>query len=113
MDKREAIKALETQLNVEAVYLGTPSFAYAIRTEKAAYIIDRAGTMRDLEGNANAVEAILAEDKIALLELADGYEMVYSLGGYTGITLKNIVNMPTSKEKLIMKALKALLQIFI
>lgn len=111
MYKKEIIKALEAHLGVKATYLGTPSFAYEIKAGEETYIIGRSGEISDKDGNVLELDSIINPKDTEVVEpidsnkeLVDGLEVEFPFEGHTGSTLRNVVNMITSKQKLIMKA---------
>ena len=115
MNKKEMIKALEAHFGVKATYLGVPSCAYELLAEEETYTIERTGAIRNSKGDEVDVEMILNQNQtepssetIAPAEkeeaLIDGVQVEFPFDGHTGITLKNIVNMLSSKQKLIASA---------
>ena len=62
MNKKETIKALEEKWGDKAAFLGTPSFAYEIKTDTQTFIIDRHGVIRDLQGLELHAEELLSEE---------------------------------------------------
>lgn len=93
--------------------MGAPTFAYEVASETETFIIDRQGLISNSKGEAVALETILnpikqaeAEIITSYDELADGFEIEFLLNGHTGISLRNIVNMIASKQRLIMKVFK-------
>lgn len=113
MNKKETIQTLEAKWGTKAVYLGTPSFAYEIKTGEAAYTIDRVGAIRSAQGQEISLETILKAkepeqeearaEKPVSLEV-DGYSVEFPMEGHTGISLRNLVNMLASKEQLLIAA---------
>jgi len=103
MNKKEKIQALEIKWGVKAAYLGAPSFAYEIKTEEQTIVVDRHGVARDLQGREVCVEEICSE--AAPAEQAemrmDGYAVEFPLADHTGVSLRNLVNMISSKQKLL------------
>ena len=107
MNKKETIQALEEKWGVKATYLGTPSFAYEIKKDAETYIIDRHGVVRDLQGQELCIEDLLSAEPApaekASLDI-DGYAVEFPLEGHTGASLRNIVNMLSSKQQLLISA---------
>ncbi|MHC1731985.1 MAG: hypothetical protein AB9888_08170 [Bacteroidales bacterium] len=114
MDKKGIIKALEAHLGVKSTYLGTPSFAYEIKAGEEIYNIGRTGDITDKGGYVLELENIL-HPKVAEViepidsyeELIDGFEVEFPFDGHSGTTLRNLVNMISSKQRLIMQAFSA------
>lgn len=111
MDRKEIVQKLSERLNAKPKYLGVPSFDYEVATASETYRIDREGIIRNSKGEEVELEAILNpstnEDQEIISdysELEDGFEIEFSFQGHTGTTLRNIVNMIASKQRLIMKA---------
>ena len=126
MDRKEIVKALSEHFGVKPEYLGVPSFAYQIETEKETYTIDRAGKITNTEGTELELEVILnpiaivqeetnevTEEQIEEINIEEpvkefqnvplGIEI--SMRGHTEITLRNLINMIYSKQELIQKSL--------
>lgn len=115
MDKKQKIKALEVHFGVKATYLGVPSCAYEIKTEDEIFTIERTGAIKNSNGDEITIEMILNENQpeseIEISETTesgetfiDEFEIEFPFKGHTGVTLQNIVNMLTSKQKLITRA---------
>ncbi|WP_373844756.1 virulence-related protein [Clostridium sp.] len=109
MDRKEIVKTLSEALGFQAKYLGAPSFAYEIKTEKEIYTIDRQGSITTSQGKVITLNEILngehPEEKIEATAI-DKFELEIPLGEHTGRTLMNILNMLYSKQQLIFKALE-------
>lgn len=123
MDRKEIVKVLSEHFGVKAEYMGVPSFAYQIKTEGETYTIDRAGKITNAEGMEFKLEAILnsAVEEIAEIQSQENKagieevtpietqtapaEISVLMGGHTGISLRNLVNMIYSKQQLIQKSL--------
>ena len=111
MNKKEKIQALETRWGVKAVYLGVPSFAYEIKIEEQTIVVDRHGVAMDLQGHEICVEELCSEAQPAPVNEAapakqaemriDGYAVEFPLADHTGASLRNLVNMLSSKQKLL------------
>jgi len=107
MNKKELIKALEGKWGVKAAYLGAPSFAYEIKTDAQTYTIDRHGVIRDLQGHELCIEKLLSAEPAPAKKVAlgiDGYAVGFPLEGHTGASLRNLVNMISSKQHLLISA---------
>lgn len=132
MDRKEIIKRLGEHFGVKPKYLSVPSFAYEIRTANEVYTIDRHGGITNQNGEDITMEEVLikpreeVEDEIdneesdaltqeseilGLDELQvnplrefDGIEIKIAIVNYTANSLKNIINMLYSKQRLISMA---------
>ena len=115
MDRKEIVKLLGEHFGVKAEYMGVPSFAYQIKTEKETYTIDRAGKITNSEGMELELEDILnpiveektnevTEEPITESQTTP-FGITISMEGHTGITLRNLINMIYSKQELIIKSL--------
>lgn len=121
MDRKEIVKVLGEHFGVKPEYLGVPSFAYQIETEKETYTIDKAGKITNAEGKELELEAILnpivqeetkeeQKEEITIEEPVkefqnEPFEIAIPMEGHTGITLRNLINMIYSKQELIIKSL--------
>lgn len=121
MDRKEIVKVLGEHFGVKPEYMGVPSFAYQIKTEKETYTIDKAGKITNSEGIELELENILnpivqedtnevTEDEINIEEQTEEiqnapFEIAIPIEGHTGITLRNLINMIYSKQELIIKSL--------
>jgi hypothetical protein len=116
MERKEIVKRLSEFLGVKSKYLGPPNFEYEIRTETEIYTIDRWGTIKTSAGRIVTLDEILnkGEEEQVDTEInvpgdtlpADEFELKLPLKNHTGKTLQNLVNMLSSKQHLIIKALK-------
>lgn len=61
MDKKAVIKGLESRFECKAKYLGTPSFAYELETEKGIIRVERDGQIRTETGEIINAESILTD----------------------------------------------------
>lgn len=68
MDKKAIIKALESKFECKAKYLGTPSFAYELETEKGNLRVERDGRIRTETGEIIDFESVLAEQRETTME---------------------------------------------
>lgn len=115
MDRKEIVKLLGEHFGVKPEYMGVPSFAYQIKTEKETYTIDKAGSITNAEGIELDLETILkpavqeeiiefTEEQTEEIQNAP-FEIAIPMEGHTGITLRNLINMIYSKQELIIKSL--------
>lgn len=117
MDKKEVIKAVEEKMGAKAKYKGAPSFSYEITDGKTTYTITRTGEVINAAGVEQLLESLLnsnsTEDEITYTERVlmgegpakqDGVIEV-SLHGHTGATIRNLINMIASKQRLLALAL--------
>lgn len=134
MERKEMIKQLGEHFGVKPKYLSVPSFAYEIRTETEVYTIDRHGGITRGNGETITMEEILNQqeqpepltdqelcDEVQmneaethevaqnaetsnLLEELSGVEVKLNFEEHTADSLKNIINMLYSKQRLIMMA---------
>lgn len=117
MDRKEIVKVLGEHFGVKPEYMGVPSFAYQMKTEKETYTIDKAGNITNAEGIELELETILkpevpkeinqvTEDEVPITESQiTPFEIAIPMEGHTGITLRNLINMIYSKHELIIKSL--------
>jgi hypothetical protein len=128
------IEQLGEHFGVKPKYLSVPSFAYEIRTENEVYTIDRHGDITRGDGESIIMEEILNQqvqpepltdqglgDEVQmnetetdeavqnsetsnLLEELSGVEVKLNFEEHTADSLKNIINMLYSKQRLIMMA---------
>lgn len=109
MNRKEMVLKLSDFFGVKHKYLGAPSFAYEIKIENQTYTIDRSGTIKNSDGEKLTLDSILrgelVEDEMLAKEstLVNGFEVKLPFENHSGVTLNNIVNMLSSKQKLIMK----------
>lgn len=109
MDRKETVKILGENFGVKPEYMGTPSFAYQIQTAKGIIIINKEGKIKNSEGKELNLEEVLNgdEDVESQEETSkEELEVTFSMDGHTGVTLRNLVNMISSKQSLIKKALE-------
>lgn len=115
MDRKEIVKVLGEHFGAKPEYMGVPSFAYQIKTEEETYTIDKAGKITNSEGMELELEDILnpivqeetievTEEQTEKIQNAP-FEIAIPMEGYTGITLRNLINMIYSKQELIQKSL--------
>lgn len=96
MDRKEKVKILGEHLGVQPQYLGAPSFNYQV----GEFTVDRGGRILSASGDEMELEEILSGlgENVA-------YELGIPMDGHDGRTLRNIINMIYSKQRLIKKAL--------
>lgn len=121
MDRKEIVKVLGEHFGVKPEYMGIPSFAYQIETEKETYTIDKAGKITNAKGielelenilnpivqedtNEEKIEEITIEETATEIQNAP-FEIAITIEEHTGITLRNLINMIYSKQELIIKSL--------
>jgi hypothetical protein len=87
MDRKEIVKTLSEALGVTEKYLGAPSFAYEIKTEKEIYTIDRHGSITNSQGKVITLNEILngehPEEKIEETTI-DSFNLEIPLGEHAG-----------------------------
>jgi hypothetical protein len=105
LDRKEIVKILGEHFGVKPEYMGTPSFAYQIETEEGIITIDREGKIKNSDGVEMKLEELLQSSEKEIEE-SQTTEVTFSMNGHTGITLRNLINMISSKQSLIKKALK-------
>ncbi len=114
MDRKEIVKVLGEHFGIKPEYMGVPSFAYQIETEKEIYTIDKAGKITNSEGVELELENILnpiieektnevTEEQTEEIQNTR-FEIAITMDGHTGITLRNLINMIYSKQELIQKS---------
>jgi hypothetical protein len=118
MNRKEMALKLGDFFEVIPKYLGVPSFAYEISTDQETYTIDRLGLIKNSAGEEMSFEAIINAREIKVdneneiidkeEELAsDRLRMEIPIDDHSGATLLNIINMVSSKQKLIARAFGA------
>lgn len=115
MEKKEVIKALEEKFGVKARYQGTPSFAYEIEGDGTIYTVTRQGAVLH-EGVEVSIERILHSHEEAQKELepepkaieeqVDMKTLELNLEGHTPNSIRNFINMISSKQRLIALAME-------
>lgn len=107
MDKKEILKALGEHFDVKPKYLGAPSFAYQIiNNQGELLIVDREGKIKDNAGLELELDIILRGAEVHFkTEESLNSQVILTMDGHTGNTLRNLVNMISSKQGLIKKAL--------
>jgi len=115
MNRKEMALKLGDFFEVIPKYLGVPSFAYEISTDQETYTIDRLGLIKNSAGEERSLEAIInartikVDDEIEIKNkeeklASDRLWIEISIDDHSGATLLNIVNMVSSKQKLIARA---------
>ncbi|AKA72331.1 hypothetical protein [Clostridium scatologenes] len=106
MNRKETVKILGEYFGVKPEYMGVPSFAYQIETLKGIITIDKDSKIKNSEGAEVELEELLNDfQEESVKAEAEHSEMIFSMAGHTGITLRNLINMISSKQTLIKKAL--------
>jgi hypothetical protein len=106
MDRKQIVKLLSERFGVKPKYMKAPSFEYQIQTEQETFIVDIEGKIKNSEGMKFELERILndpLEERVKEEELTE--KLVFPMDEHTGVTLRNLVNMINSKQRLIKKAL--------
>ncbi len=114
MTRKELVQALEAKWGVKAKYLGVPSCAFEIQYEEDIFLIDREGLVKDQSGREYSAEELLSPPVIGFTEAINsigreemtfsGYAVELPLEGHTAVSLRNLINMLLSKEKLLISA---------
>ena len=106
MDRKETVKVLGEHFGVKPEYMGTPSFAYQIKSPEGIITIDKDSKIKNSEGVEVELEELLNDFQEESVKVeAEHSEIIFSMAGHTGITLRNLINMINSKQSLIKKAL--------
>ena len=115
MTRKELVQALEAKWGVKARYLGMPSCAFEIHYGDDIFRIDREGLVKDQSGREYSPEELLSQSQLAPTEKHEqlerenlsisGYEVKLPLEGHTATSLRNFINMLSSKEKLLIRSL--------
>ena len=106
MDRKELVKLLGEHYGVKLNYLGAPTFAYEIISEEGeTFIVDREGKIKNLEGAEFELERLLHGPKEIVAKEVLSNELTLAMEGHTGVTLRNLVNMISSKQGLMKKAI--------
>jgi hypothetical protein len=116
MEKKEIIKALEEKFGVKARYQGTPSFAYEIEGEGEIYTVTRQGAVlhegvevpleRILRGHEEEASKELEPEAKANEEQFRMETLELSLEGHTPNSIRNFINMVSSKQRLVALAME-------
>ncbi|ADL50613.1 amidoligase family protein [Clostridium cellulovorans] len=108
LERKATSKVIGDFFGVEPRYLGAPSFNFEIQTQKGeTFIVDRNGAIitptYEIEETSEVIELYskIAEAGAESIEI----EIKLSMNGHRGISLKNLINIISSKQSLIKKAL--------
>lgn len=106
MERKETVRILGEHFGVKPEYMGAPSFAYQIKSPEGIITIDKDGKIKNSKGVEVELEELLSDFQEEGLKAEDRHsEIIFSMAGHTGITLRNLINMISSKQTLIKKAL--------
>lgn len=113
MDRKKIVNSLSEHFETQARYLGAPTFAYEVETIGEIYKIDRHGIITTHDGTEVSLDEVIGrppteEQDIrieSVIQNLENLEISLPMDGHSGATLKNIVNMISSKQHLIMKSL--------
>lgn len=105
MERKEIVKKIGEHFGVKPEYMGTPSFAYQIETAECIITIDKEGKITNSDGVEMKLEELLQKLEKETEE-PQTTEVTFSMDKHTGITLRNLINMISSKQSLIKKALE-------
>ncbi len=102
MDRKETVKILGEHFGMKPEYMGTPSFAYQIKSPQGIITIDKDGKIKNSKGVEVEIEELLNDFQEESVKVEVGNsEIIFSMAGHTGITLRNLINMINSKQSLI------------
>ncbi|WP_195509905.1 virulence-related protein [Clostridium tyrobutyricum] len=106
MDRKETVKVLGEHFGVKPEYMGAPSFAYQIKSPEGIITIDKDSKIKNSKGVEVELEELLNDfQEEPIKEKNMVAEVTFPMAGHTGITLRNLINMISSKQTLIKKAL--------
>ncbi|MBV4421042.1 virulence-related protein [Clostridium tyrobutyricum] len=106
MDRKETVKILGKHFGVKPGYMGVPSFAYQIKSSQGIITIDKNGKIKNSKGVEVELQELLSDfQEEPIKEKNMVAEVTFPMAGHTGITLRNLINMISSKQTLIKKAL--------
>lgn len=113
MDRKTIVNSLSEHFGTQARYLGAPTFAYEIKTLGEVYKIDRQGIITTHNGTEVTLDEAISRQPVEEQDIEaeietqniESVEISLPMEGHSGATLKNIVNMLSSKQHLIMKSL--------
>jgi hypothetical protein len=110
MERKEIVKVLSRHFETTPRYLGAPSFAYEVEAPGQTFTIDRLGTITTYDGTEVVLEEIIGKEQteeqvVESVPNIINLELSLPLEGHSGATLKNIVNIISSKQHLLKKAL--------
>lgn len=117
MDKKQMIKALESQFKTKAKYLGPPTFSYRIEIDKGPLSIDKDGLIRNEMGDIVSFEDLISSKfreqidnmkgskrQFNVTETPEILSVAVPLEMHTGKSLINLINMISSRQSLIYEA---------
>jgi len=108
--RKETAGVIAAHFRMEASYKGAPSFEYAVMDKEGnEWRIARDGKVSTPELTEETLDSVLEVFK-ALAKAGAGVDgciasVTLPMAGHNGVTLRNLVNIIASKEKLIFKAL--------
>lgn len=113
MDRKTIVNSLSEYFRTQARYLGVPTFAYEVETIGEIYRIDRNGIITTNDGTEVSLDEVIGRQQTeeqdirveSVTQNLENLEISLPMNGHSGATLKNIVNMLSSKQHLIMKSL--------
>lgn len=106
MDRKETVKILGERFGVKPEYMGVPSFAYQIKSPQGIITVDKEGGIKNSESIEVELEELLNDfNEEDVKTKGEHSKIIFSMTGHTGITLRNLINMISSKQILIKKAL--------
>jgi len=107
MDRKSIVNALSEYFGTKSKYLGAPTFGYVVKSDGEVYTVDREGVIYR-NGIETTLEAVICpvSEEVAQVNVIDSIEIKLPLEGHTGATLQNLINMLTSRQHLLMKALE-------
>lgn len=106
MDRKETVKILGEHFGAKPEYMGVPSFAYQIKSPQGIITVDKEGGIKNSEGIEVELEELLNDFKEKSVKTKGEHsKIIFSMAVHTGITLRNLINMISSKQTLIKKAL--------
>lgn len=108
-ERKEVAGLIASHFGVQAVYQGTRGFGY-LTTEPGGreWLVDKAGavvTQGQAKDNAAEVFTVLKVLDENAVEAEDEVAITIPTEGHSGVTLRNLVNILASKERLIAKAM--------
>jgi hypothetical protein len=106
LERKETVKILGEHFGVKPEYMGVPSFAYQIKSSQGIITVDKEGGIKNSEGIEVELEELLNDfQEESVKAETEHSEIIFSMAGHTGIALRNLINMISSKQTLIKKAL--------
>lgn len=104
LERKVAAAVIGEVLGAQVKYSGPPTFSY----EADGWRIDRNGMITTPQTETGEIESLrpVLEALMAAGAVAEGDgEVTVGLTGHTGVTLRNLVNLISSKDKLLQQAL--------